>query len=264
MQGTLDYLYKRSQPNTIRRKMRCLEGKRNFNKYSKIIKTDCLYWFKLDIEGRENIPKNPCIFTANHQSWQDLITVMTAIDEYVNPVVAINAGSTFEQYSILEYFDVTATIRGQEPLAKKRQKEVIDEMVSKIKKGNKQLVFPEATYCPVFDSMLGFYKGGSIEVARKTQVSIIPVVSVYDFDKAGNVTNYYLKFLPSFNYNQYDNSFEATNELRKYMIKNKLELIKKYTPKMTQEKFNIFRSKQAELTPLDKDYKDWHLYSMNK
>ncbi|MGL5150460.1 MAG: lysophospholipid acyltransferase family protein [Clostridium sp.] len=125
----------------------------------------------MDIEtiGRENIPNEPCVFMANHQSILDI------------PILKLSTQSTMAFVAKKELLKIPVIgywIKKSYsvPLNRENPREaikVITEGVKNIKKGYNMAIFPEGTRSE--DCSIVEFKKGSMKLATKAKVPIVPI-----------------------------------------------------------------------------------------
>jgi len=262
---TFENLYRRAQGDTLRRHTLAQIGRMAIPIMRQQIgpKIKKQYGFELDVTGQENIPQGRTVFVAPHQTYEDIEVCMAAYGEFCNPFVAIDGGADEAQWRQLELLDVTGTLRGTHPLAKKRQAEAKREEIAKLKAEYKQMVWPEGTYCPDFNGLLGFWKGGSVEAADESDSPIVPIMLTYALNSEATITECHVHFGESFDYRQYSDSIQAANGLRLRMLEMKIEMNAAHNPKVDQALYSKFRAAQVVRFPTDHEYRDGARYSLD-
>jgi 1-acyl-sn-glycerol-3-phosphate acyltransferase len=265
-----EYLYKKAQSSAVLRKMFAVAGSVLFRPVMlPIAIAQRKRAFKLHVTGRENIPKGPAMINIHHQTHQDVATYLEAIGEYTSPLVAIEGGSSSFEWLLLETLDCVATIRGNTDLAGKRRKEAFEEGVGRLIAGGKLLVAGEGTYCPLVDSVLGVYAGGTAGIASAASRALncdVPLINAMGIcvpDDDGNLADFYIDFMKPFDYRKYGDDPAAANGLRDAMTARKREMLALYAPGMTQADFTRFREAQMAKFPTDRDYRENAHFSLN-
>jgi 1-acyl-sn-glycerol-3-phosphate acyltransferase len=215
----------------------------------------------LCVEGRENIPETPSVIVAPHQTHQDVKSFLVASGKLVNTLNAVDGGSTRADWFSLELTGATPILRGQHELAKEQQKGVQQSMIQKVRNGQTQLVFSEATYCPIFNDMMTLHKGSAVGVASKTGVPVIPAMAVYTPNNDWGVESLHIEFDKPFLPDDYSDLVTAAAALRERMIAKKVEMNARYNPGMTQADFSLFRQAQIAKYPDDPDYRQGYVHS---
>ena len=121
------------------------------------------------VVGGENIPEGPCVFIGNHTSVLDCpLLIVTA-----KRSVGFIAKKELIKVPIIGYWIKQAKCV---PIDRENVREavkVINEGVQNLKEGHSMAVFPEGTRSK--DGKLGEFKKGSMKLATKAKVPIIPV-----------------------------------------------------------------------------------------
>lgn len=121
------------------------------------------------VEGREHLPKGPCVFVANHQSMADVVVVMGLATQFKY----VSKASLFQlplvgwmmrlaQYVSLERGSAHSTHR------------MMEKCRAWLRRGMPVLIFPEGTYSD--GSRLLPFKRGAFALAAEEQVPLVPVV----------------------------------------------------------------------------------------
>jgi 1-acyl-sn-glycerol-3-phosphate acyltransferase len=120
------------------------------------------------IEGRELLPKGPCVLVANHQSAADILAAMGLF----HPYKFVAKSSLFSipivgwMMSLLGYVRVT---RGQFS----SMVQMLDPCRSWLRRGMPVFIFPEGTYS---QGELLRFKRGAFQLALEEHVPVVPVV----------------------------------------------------------------------------------------
>ena len=124
----------------------------------------------LEIEGLENIPGGPVLFVSNHQGYADIVAYCAAVKSKQFGFVAKQVLGRVPLYGswivrirsiLLERDDSRGAIK------------VINDGVQLLKNGFSLVVFPEGTRS--LSDHMGEFKKGSLRLATKAEVPIIPV-----------------------------------------------------------------------------------------
>ena len=257
-------LYRLAQRDALRRDLLAAVGKKIFKLLAKASVMKRKKSFPLYIQGQENIPEGAVIIVAAHTGRLDVEVFIQSVGRYVNPVVAIDADVRESDWLLLKLLDTTGTMRSGSTIAAKRRKEAKQEMRSKLLKGNPAIIWPEGTYCPIYNDMLGLFKGGCVELAQELDIPIVPLSSAWTWDVDGNITGCYVEFQKPFLCNEYSDSIQAVIALRELMLSEKRRMNAKHNPGKTQADFTVFRRRQAELSPIKNyDYFEGARFSLN-
>jgi 1-acyl-sn-glycerol-3-phosphate acyltransferase len=124
---------------------------------------------RVDVEGRENIPRGVCLFAANHTSNADAPAIIGAIPRRL---AVFARKSLFDIPIVGLAFRLAKFVpvdRGNRDAALASVKQAVDH----IKTGSSFLVYPEGTRSP--DGRLHRFKKGSFVMAIEAGVPIVPV-----------------------------------------------------------------------------------------
>ncbi|MBB6714737.1 lysophospholipid acyltransferase family protein [Clostridium gasigenes] len=119
--------------------------------------------------GEENIPDEPCVFIGNHTSVLDCPLLIFTSKRSIGFI----AKKELIKVPIIGYWIKQAKCV---PIDRENVREavkVINEGVQNLKEGHSMAVFPEGTRSK--DGKLGEFKRGSMKLATKAKVPIIPV-----------------------------------------------------------------------------------------
>ncbi|MCR5135407.1 MAG: 1-acyl-sn-glycerol-3-phosphate acyltransferase [Clostridiales bacterium] len=129
--------------------------------------------FDIDItvEGKENLPaEGPVVYICNHQSFADIPVLCAVLDTVQFAFVARENLKQVPIYGTWMRRIRSVMIKREDPRAALR---AISEGVDLIKEGFSLLIFPEGTRAKC--SQMAEFKAGSIKLATKPGVPIIPV-----------------------------------------------------------------------------------------
>lgn len=137
---------------------------------------DKIKGYDLFIENQSIIPNRPVIYASSHQDFNDHFNVVLSIPTYM---IILNSSN------VPNIIKVIMGIHGIEYVdrndSKSRFKSKIN-LMEYLAKGKSIVVFPEATYnCSPNKPILPLHSG-IIDIAKKMQVPIVPLVQEYDFD----------------------------------------------------------------------------------
>ena len=144
------------------------------------------YGLKFEISGRENIPKEPCVFIANHQAYFDVMILEKALE---GKQFGLIAKSEFEKVPVMSAWILR--IRGlfiNRGDARESLK-TINEGVELIKKGFSLAIFPEGKRS--CGEGMDEFKPGSFKLATKAKVPVVPITinGTYHFYEETGVFN---------------------------------------------------------------------------
>ena len=135
----------------------------------------CVWWInitlniKINVIGRENIPKSPCVIVSNHQSTFEVLAFQTLFPSQTwvlkkellwLPVFGWN----------LALLKPIVIDRGYKLRALKK---VISQGCDRLKNGIFVIIFPEGTRQP--ENQLGHYQNGAVAIAKKSGHELLPV-----------------------------------------------------------------------------------------
>lgn len=124
---------------------------------------------ELEVKGTENIPKEQCVFIGNHSSILDIIILLNTIDKKMGFI----AKKEILKTPIVGYWlkkSKCVPLDRENPRAAML---AINEAVKNIKEGSSMVIFPEGTRNK--EGKVGVFKKGSLKLATKSQVKIVPV-----------------------------------------------------------------------------------------
>lgn len=104
-----------------------------------------------------------------------------------------------------------------------------------------------------------------LEVTREfgTNVYVVPGSAIYTLNNACDINGCHVEIGEPFQYEVFSDTKVAVDALRQIILKQKMDLYKKYSPNMTQEKFLRMRELQAIKFPYDYDYHNGEKYTLN-
>lgn len=121
------------------------------------------------IEGKENIPEEPCLFVSNHQAIFDTFLLIASIDKLTGFIAKKEIekipliGSWMKQINTV-YIDRKNIREGMK---------AINKGVENLKNGYSMIIFPEGTRS--LKSEMAEFKKGSMKLAVKANVPIVPI-----------------------------------------------------------------------------------------
>lgn len=126
---------------------------------------------RYEVIGKENLPKGPCVFIANHQAYFDIMALLYAVSGKQTGFIAKNE---FSKVPLLGKW--IHTIRG---LFIKRGNvreslKVINQGADLIDHGFSLVIFPEGTRSQKHE--MADFKPGSFKLASKAKAPVVPVV----------------------------------------------------------------------------------------
>lgn len=165
-------LYLQNQPLQIN-ELKNLTFCQSINKYLVRHIIDKIKGYDLIVNGVENIPRGPVIYASTHQDFNDHFNIVLSIPEHA---IILNTVSVTKSFKFLMGFN------GIVYVDRKKQQSRFDSKLSLMKYislGKSVVVFPEGTYnCSPNKLHLPLHSG-VIDIARKMDVPIVPVVQEY-------------------------------------------------------------------------------------
>jgi len=141
-------------------------GQEVFRKWSNV--TIKMIGMEIHIEGKENIPKETCVFMGNHQSILDIPLLRYAIGREIDMVAKEELAKAFVVgYWITHLKSVTLDRDNPREGVK-----AINQAIKNVKEGYTFGIFPEGTRSK--DGKLSEFKKGSLKIATKSKAPIIP------------------------------------------------------------------------------------------
>lgn len=137
---------------------------------------DKIKGYDLVITGQENIPDTPVIYASTHQDFNDHFNVVLSIPDHA---IILNTNNVTKSFKF---------IMGVNGIVYVDRNNADDRFNSKMKlmkyvaKGKSIVVFPEGTYnCSPNKLHLPLHSG-VIDIARKMQIPIVPLIQEYTYD----------------------------------------------------------------------------------
>ena len=123
----------------------------------------------MEVNGLENIPKENCVFIANHQAIFDGFALLA----YINKPFGFIAKKEIQRIPLVNGWMKSI---GSIYINRKSPREsikVIQEGVEKINGGYSMMIFPEGTRS--LKSEMNSFKKGSMKLATKSRACIVPI-----------------------------------------------------------------------------------------
>lgn len=142
---------------------------------------------ELEVEGRENIPKEATVFIGNHTSILDIPIILYTVER----IVGFISKKEVLKAPIIGYWLKNSQCI---PLDRENPREAIkaiNEGVEKVKNGCSMVIFPEGTRSK--DGNVGIFKKGSLKLATKAKAPIVPI----SIDRASRAFEEDRKFKPT-------------------------------------------------------------------
>lgn len=177
----------------------------------------------LEVRGQENIPEGPVIFASTHQHYDDHYNVVLSIPKHA--IILNTKNVTF-------LFKLIMSVNGIVYVDRKSKKSRFKSKLSLMKylaKNKSIVIFPEATFnCSPNKLLLPFHKG-VVDIAKKMQVPIVPMVQEYTYNPLDPTINNVEKSIVSFGkpiYVSYDDVLDdKLEELEESIATTRWDLI---------------------------------------
>lgn len=124
---------------------------------------------KVEVIGKENLPKTTCLYVANHQSQLDIPLIMANINEVAGAIAKKEVSSWPIVASWMKEFDCVFIDREN---TREGLKSIL-QGVENLKGGRSMLIFPEGTRSK--SHKINEFKKGSMKLATKAKVPIVPI-----------------------------------------------------------------------------------------
>jgi len=123
----------------------------------------------LNVRGRENLTEGTCVFIANHQGYFDIPALIAAADRPIGFI----AKKEILKHKYISYWmkKIHCVFIDRENV--KESVKAINQGVEYLKSGHNMAIFPEGTRSK--GGPVGEFKKGSMKLATKSGVSIVPV-----------------------------------------------------------------------------------------
>lgn len=181
---------------------------------------------QVEVKGLENIPKGASVFVSNHQAIFDAFVLMA----YINKITGFIAKKEIKKIPLINRWLVEIRTVYLDRESIKDGIKAINEGVDNLLDGHSMIIFPEGTRS--LSSEMGDFKKGSLKLATKANVPIIPVTidGTYRVLEVGKkVTGNRVKIVfhkPIYTEQLTKEELKELNETTYNIIKNTLEKIK--------------------------------------
>lgn len=124
---------------------------------------------KVEVTGLDNIPEEPCLYVGNHSSYYDIMVAESVIPSGTGFV----AKDSLKKIPLLaSWMDLIHCLFLNRDNAREGLKTILLG-ADYLKAGYSMFIFPEGTRSR--DGQLGPFKGGSMKMAQKADVPVVPV-----------------------------------------------------------------------------------------
>lgn len=125
---------------------------------------------KVELKGIENLPKGNCLIVSNHQGNADFLVLMSRLNKHMGFLA---------KKEILKLHIVGAWMKSMHCVFIDRENireslKAINAGIENLEKGYSMVIFPEGTRSK--SHVLGEFKKGSMKMATKASVPIVPIV----------------------------------------------------------------------------------------
>lgn len=124
----------------------------------------------LEVEGLDNLPKENCLYVANHQSLFDIPVLLAGIKR---PMGFIAKNEIKKVKIISDWMEMIHCVFIDRENIRESVK-AINKGIDNLKQGYSMVIFPEGTRSK--DGKMGDFKKGSMKLALKSDVPVVPVV----------------------------------------------------------------------------------------
>jgi len=124
---------------------------------------------RIRIEGKDNIPNEPCVFAVKHQSTWETTTLPVVLPPF--------AWILKKELMYIPFFGWALYALGAIAINRSNPREALKQVnekgIAQIKTGRSVVIFPEGTRTAVGES--GKYQPGVILLAKRAEVAIVPI-----------------------------------------------------------------------------------------
>ena len=131
--------------------------------------------YELFIENRNLIPNGPVIYASTHQDFNDHFNVVLSIPEHAIILNSINVPKVIKMLMNINGIEYVDRANAESKFNAKIN------LMKHLSKGKSIVVFPEATYNCSPNKLILPLHSGVIDMAKKIQVPIVPLVQEYNY-----------------------------------------------------------------------------------
>jgi len=137
---------------------------------------DKIKGYDLFIENKSVIPNGPVIYASSHQDFNDHFNVVLSIPTHMIILNSSNVPSIIKLVMGIHGIEYVDRSNAQSRFESKIH------LMEYLSKGKSIVIFPEATFNCSPNKLILPLHGGVIDIAKKMQVPIVPMVQEYNFD----------------------------------------------------------------------------------
>lgn len=123
------------------------------------------------VTGKENLPKGPCVFVANHRSYYDIPLMMTQI---MGPIPLVSKIEV-QKFPIVNKWMELLHCLFLDRKDPRQGMQVINDAAELIGEGHSVGIFPEGTRYKGEEGEVGTFLAGAFRIASKSSAPIVPV-----------------------------------------------------------------------------------------
>lgn len=123
----------------------------------------------VEVKGLENIPAETCVFISNHQAIFDAFLLMA----YIDKIIGFIAKKEIKKIPLINRWLLEIGTVYLDRDSVKEGIKAINEGIASLLDGHSMVIFPEGTRS--LASEMGEFKKGSLKLATKANVPIVPV-----------------------------------------------------------------------------------------
>jgi len=124
---------------------------------------------KINVVGKENIPKNACLYVVNHQGSFDIPIIVQSVGGSVGFI----AKKELLKFKVLKYWMTQMHCIFMDRSNIRESIKAINEGIENLKNGYSMVIFPEGTRSK--GPSIGEFKKGSLKLALKSGAPIVPI-----------------------------------------------------------------------------------------
>lgn len=124
---------------------------------------------RVNVKGLENLPEGACCFVSNHQGNFDIVTILASIDKPMGFI----AKKEMEKLPIISWWMKQMQCVFMDRQNVREALKSINQGADNMKNGQSMVIFPEGTRSKSSD--IGEFKKGSLKMATKAKVPIVPI-----------------------------------------------------------------------------------------